>query len=245
MNELIRANGQEVLKWLHGNGVINDTQLQTALDKEGKLSRDCLNDLTDILEALVFDGAPQGFDSAFRDLPSSIQKMILRSMPRDLKSEESKRIKGDIQSAVMAFTELNKIEAFRKAKTYEQARKIAEGVFINQTNMFNGVEGEKYNALAIELACRMRASKSGVTAAKELSAGLNRFFDLVQGVTTDIFETVKGKQSFKDAVKEVFGVDIEGKETAKGDNKPEGGDVKEDTGTKGNDNDNEQGHGVS
>ena len=45
-------------------------------------------------------------------------------------------------------------------------------------------------------------------------------------------------------MKEVFGVDIEGKETAKGDNKPEGGDVKEDTGTKGNDNDNEQGHGT-
>ncbi len=209
--DVIGANGVEVLKWLNSLGIVNNTQAQTAISA-GRLTEAGREDLRSIVENALFRNAPAAVRSSFVQLPAAAQKAILATAWRDYNSPQSERMMGELHKAIILFDRMMQADQrFAKSRTYEEARRAAEG-WGAQTE-FDQVTGElilpskKYSNFAFALASLFRTQKQN-----SLKKHFNDMFDFIQGIEEeDLFgkldETPAEERTLAAAVKKVLDLD--------------------------------------
>ena len=200
--DLVAENGVAALKYLAQKQAISDTQYQSAFDRNGNLTPEAKQDLTQIVEASLFEGGPDLLPQMFRTLPAKSQKAILSTFSRDRNSEESKQIRKDIHNAIQVFYEAMQDADFASATNYESAKRALE-IWKRQINMMDGVAPmNKFDNFAIELAARFKGNTMKRTAEE-----FNAFYDLVQG-EQDLFSE-SGPVSKNEAINQIYNVEYE------------------------------------
>ena len=203
IGEAIAKNGIDALKYLASQGVINNTQYQSAT-KNGQLTPEAKEDFRNIIMETLFEGGPDNLRAMFNKLPVRSQNAILQTVYRDAQSTEENKIIKEVQAAIMAFGSLMESQDFAVANTREKVDAAVNG-WKNQTNMFEGgTNSEKYSNFALEL-----AKKFKVDTLKNQRQYFNDLYDKLQGVASEglsMFEEVQ-QLGFVEAIKAVYGID--------------------------------------
>jgi hypothetical protein len=203
IGEAIARNGVTALKYLWNQKVINNTQYQSALEN-GDLTAEAKEDFRNIIMESLFEGGPDGLRTAFNMLPAKSQNAILQTIYRDAKSNEESKIKGEVQQAIMAFTNLMGFKSFAAAKNQTDVENAVNS-WLGQQNMFSDVANtEKYTNFALELAKRFKWQT--LTGQR---AFFNELYDKLQGVASEglsMFEEVQ-QLGLAEAIKAVYGID--------------------------------------
>ena len=208
ISELISMNGGRAIEWLSRNGVISDTQVQSAFDKKGYLTPEARIDLQNVLKQSLFQGGVSDLPRMFDSMPSKAQRAILATFMRDFDSTGENRILPEIQHSVEAwYAASHASEEFSKASNYENAVRSIQGYasqyqFINEKNL---LPSEIFSNFALELAARLQGCKQS-----EVQLMFNDFYDLVQGKGSgDLFGGKTGEQAdVSESVRRVFGVEF-------------------------------------
>lgn len=205
--DLVAENGVAALKYLAQKQAISDTQYQSAFDRNGNLTPEAKQDLTQIVEASLFEGGPDLLPQMFRTLPAKSQKAILSTFSRDRKSDESKQIRKDIHNAIQVFYEAMQDADFASATNYESAKRALES-WKRQINMMDGVAPmDKFDNFAIELAARFKGNTMKRTAEE-----FNTFYNLIQG-EQDLFSE-SGSTSKNEAINQIYNINESRRENA-------------------------------
>ena len=205
--DLVAENGVAALKYLAQKQAISDTQYQSAFDRNGNLTPEAKQDLTQIVEASLFEGGPDLLPQMFRTLPAKSQKAILSTFSRDRNSEESKQIRKDIHNAIQVFYEAMQDADFASATNYESAKRALES-WKRQINMMDGVAPmDKFDNFAIELAARFKGNTMKRTAEE-----FNAFYNLIQG-EQDLFSE-SGPVSKNEAINQIYNINESRRENA-------------------------------
>ena len=232
--QLIDRNGADAVKALATDGILNNTETVSMI-KDGKLTPEAKNDLAELLKRHLFAGQGQMFVQMFDALPAKVQRALLSTCMRDMRSKNEDRIVEDLREAVRAFyTITQESREFVKAKDKKDA-KNAINAWKQQQNLEGGIpNSEKFSTFALELAADFKAYSQNT-----LTSMFNDFYDKVQGVPTQMsleFEEAQTGQvetqsakakpiSKSESIKQVFDIDI--KEEDNG-NDVQGGSVVDD-----------------
>ena len=201
LSDLITRNGNEALKLLSQNGIINQTQYQSALGANGRVTADARAALRGIIEQQLFAGGIDNLSVMFEVLPDKAKKAIMQTIARDLKNPDDAKVTPYLQEAIEVYYQLNQQPDFVAAKSDEEISK-AINAFKGQTNALEaGTPADKYSNFAFELAFLFKAKTLKYQREK-----LNQLYDTIAGVA-DIFGEGEGKP-LGEAVEEVYGTNL-------------------------------------
>ena len=217
LSDLITRNGNAALRLLHAHGIINQTQYQSALSSDGRITPDARAALRGIIEQQLFADGIDNLGVMFEVLPDKAKKGIMQTIARDLKGTE--KVTPYIQEAVEVYYLLNQQKDFAAAKTPEEVA-AAVNSFANQFSFGETqTPGEKYSNFAIYLAQLFKTSTQ-----KEIRAKFNQLYDAMSGAANIFSEESDGK-SLDEAVQEVYGTKLNNE--GNGNNGQSGADVLE------------------
>lgn len=201
LSDLITRNGNEALKMLYQNGIINQTQYQSALGANGRITADARAALRGIIEHQLFADGIDNLSVMFEILPDKAKKAIMQTISRDLKNPDDARVTPYIQEAIEIYYQLNQQPDFVAAKTKEEVENAVE-LFKGQTSLEeDGTPAEKYSNFAFDL-----AKKFKTLTLKQQRDLLNRLYEVIAG-EVNIFGESEGK-SLADAVAEVYDTNL-------------------------------------
>jgi hypothetical protein len=192
IKESIRRNGVEALRYMHQNGLINDTQLQAAIKPDGRsLRKEAVEDLENVILFNVFDGARADLSNIFESMRYAAQSAVIKNAG----IIEAQGLKEDIRSAIEAWSEFDG-SGFRDQKV------DGVGNWSRQFDMFlGGTPSQRYSPQTLKF--------------------VELFVTLEQKVLTNLFKKLelltKGDDSifavppipFEEAFKQTFGVDYD------------------------------------
>ena len=205
LDDLIEQNGYDALKWLVAKKILTPTQLQTAMDEKQNLTPRAKEALKDILTQVIFQGGNNNIRKQFKMLPKAAQKALMQTIARELDSAEGEGILEYIQEAIEVYSSLMNDPDFKSARG-EQAIMNAAELWARQMQMDftegNFVPEDRYSNFAIALAVTFKSKTM-----KEQAAMLNELYDYLQAEGGDIFNPAV-KLSKEDAVKKVYGVEL-------------------------------------
>lgn len=202
----IKGNAVKALEYLHKNGIINDTQYQSAFNN-GSPAADTIADLAAIVTDMLFADSKYGeIRTMYDTLPGAIKLALADVMYRDMQSPDGGHIKEYVQEAIAVYyAAQHSSSEFEKIKTGSSAEDAERAMFAakNQTNI-DGTPAisKRFSNFAIKLATLFAYKKR-----KELRNLFNHFFDDVQGANGDMFSPAE-KKPFEPAVKDNFNVNI-------------------------------------
>ena len=206
INSTIKGNAVKALEYLHKNGIINDTQYQSAFNN-GSPAADTIADLAAIVTDMLFADSKYGeIRTMYDTLPGAIKLALADVMYRDMQSHDGGHIKEYVQEAIAVYyAAQHSSSEFEKIKTGSSAEDAERAMFAakNQTNI-DGTPAisKRFSNFAIKLATLFAYKKR-----KELRNLFNHFFDDVQGANGDMFSPAE-KKPFEPAVKDNFNVNI-------------------------------------
>jgi hypothetical protein len=206
INSTIKGNAVKALEYLHKNGIINDTQYQSAFNN-GSPAADTIADLAAIVTDMLFADSKYGeIRTMYETLPGAIKLALADVMYRDMQSPDGGHIKEYVQEAIAVYyAAQHSSSEFEKIKTGSSAEYAERAMFAakNQTNI-DGTPAisKRFSNFAIKLATLFAYKKR-----KELRNLFNHFFDDVQGANGDMFSPAE-KKPFEQAVKDNFNVSI-------------------------------------
>lgn len=206
VNSTIKGNAVKALEYLHKNGIINDTQYQSAFNN-GSPAADTIADLAAIVTDMLFADSKYGeIRTMYDTLPGAIKLALADVMYRDMQSPDGGHIKEYVQEAIAVYyAAQHSSSEFENIKTGSSAEDAERAMFAakNQTNI-DGTPAisKRFSNFAIKLATLFAYKKR-----KELRNLFNHFFDDVQGANADMFSPAE-KKSFEQAVKDNFNVNI-------------------------------------
>lgn len=209
--QLVDLNGAETLRWMNRKGIISNTQYQSAFDSKGALTPEAKNDLQKVLYKSIFKGGSQQLEEMFSRLPAKAQRAILSTAFRDMSSPEAGKMLPEIQSSVIAFSELMGYKTFAEAKNLKAALAAVED-FKRQYALDDRFEqympADNFSNFALHLAAFYKA---GDVAQRTLATYFNNMFDLAQGrKEATLYEPADTTpHPLADVIKQVFGIDYE------------------------------------
>ena len=197
LSDLITRNGNEALKMLYQNGIINQTQYQSALGANGRITADARAALRGIIEQQLFAGGIDNLSVMFEVLPDKAKKAIMQTIARDLKNPDDAKVAPYLQEAIEVYYQLNQQPDFVVAKKEGEIDKSIDA-FKGQTNALeDGTPADKYTNFAFELAKSFKFKTL-----KQQREYLNSLYDAIAGIA-DIFGESEGKP-LGEAVAEVY-----------------------------------------
>ena len=98
LRDTIASNALQALKYLHSIKAINDTQYQSALNKN-IVTGDAIRDLQDIMTFSIFEGGRADLNDLFELLPYNLKIGIIKSTPNIMKEGG---LKEEIQRMIIA-----------------------------------------------------------------------------------------------------------------------------------------------
>jgi N12 class adenine-specific DNA methylase len=209
--QLVDKNGAAVLKWLNKAGFISDTQVQSAIDRNGNVTAEATNDLKQMMYQSIFTDAPTRLEEMFGNLPVKAQKAVLATAFRDFDSNKDDRMTGEIQKSIIAYNSLISDSQFNNAKDEAEVRQAVEDW--KRSYKFDDVSGEsflpseEFSNFALELATMYRTKPQS-----HIQATFNEMYDIIQGAKKDtLFETAdKTPKSLAAAIKQVLNINYDG-----------------------------------
>lgn len=226
-SQLVDKNGNKVLKWMNDKGFISDTQYTSALDSDGNLTAEAVNDLKGIMYGSIFQGGSERLEEMFNRMPAKAQRAILATAYRDFNSPKENRMLKDIQESIVAFNELIGDKAFASATNFKDARVAIEDW--KRSYQFDDVTGEavlpdgKFSDFALHLVAMYKGETQGF-----IQQTFNQLFDLVQGSqAVDLFnkDSIDNTpRSLADAINEALNINNDGQQDSNvlGGNHPAG-----------------------
>lgn len=227
-SQLVDKNGNKVLKWMNAKGFISDTQYASALDSDGNLTAEGVNDLKGVMYGSIFQDGSERLEEMFNRMPAKAQRAILATAYRDFNSPEENRMLNDIQESIVAFNELMNDKAFASAGNFKDARVAIEDW--KRSYQFDDATGEavlpdgKFSDFALHLAAMYKGETQGF-----IQQTFNQLFDRVQGSqTVDLFnkDIDNTPRSLADAINETLNINYDGQQDGNvpGGNHPAGQD---------------------
>lgn len=226
-SQLVDKNGNKVLKWMNTKGFISDTQYTSALDSDGNLTAEAVNDLKGIMYGSIFQGGSERLEEMFNRMPAKAQRAILATAYRDYNSPKENRMLKDIQESIVAFNELMSDKAFASAANFKDARVAIEDW--KRSYQFDDATGEavlpdgKFSDFALHLVAMYKGETQGF-----IQQTFNQLFDLVQGSqAVDLFnkDSIDNTpRSLADAINEALNINNDGQQDSNvlGGNHPAG-----------------------
>ena len=226
-SQLVDKNGNKVLKWMNTKGFISDTQYTSALDSDGNLTAEAVNDLKGIMYGSIFQGGSERLEEMFNRMPAKAQRAILATAYRDFNSPKENRMLKDIQESIVAFNELMSDKAFASATNFKDARVAIEDW--KRSYQFDDATGEavlpdgKFSNFALHLVAMYKGETQGF-----IQQTFNQLFDLVQGSqAVDLFnkDSIDNTpRSLADAINEALNINNDGQQDSNvlGGNHPAG-----------------------
>lgn len=225
-SQLVDKNGNKVLKWMNTKGFISDTQYTSALDSDGNLTAEAVNDLKGIMYGSIFQGGSERLEEMFNRMPAKAQRAILATAYRDFNSPKENRMLKDIQESIVAFNELMNDKAFASATNFKDARVAIEDW--KRSYQFDDATGEavlpdgKFSDFALHLVAMYKGETQGF-----IQQTFNQLFDLVQGAqAVDLFnkDIDNTPRSLADAINEALNINNDGQQDSNvlGGNHPAG-----------------------
>lgn len=225
-SQLVDKNGNKVLKWMNTKGFISDTQYTSALDSDGNLTAEAVNDLKGIMYGSIFQGGSERLEEMFNRMPAKAQRAILATAYRDFNSPKENRMLKDIQESIVAFNELMSDKAFASATNFKDARVAIEDW--KRSYQFDDATGEavlpdgKFSDFALHLVAMYKGETQGF-----IQQTFNQLFDLVQGSqAVDLFnkDIDNTPRSLADAINEALNINNDGQQDSNvlGGNHPAG-----------------------
>lgn len=226
-SQLVDKNGNKVLKWMNAKSFISDTQYTSALDSDGNLTAEAVNDLKGIMYGSIFQGGSERLEEMFNRMPAKAQRAILATAYRDFNSPKENRMLKDIQESIVAFNELMGDKAFASATNFKDARVAIEDW--KRSYQFDDVTGEavlpdgKFSDFALHLVAMYKGETQGF-----IQQTFNQLFDLVQGSqAVDLFnkDSIDNTpRSLADAINEALNINNDGQQDSNvlGGNHPAG-----------------------
>lgn len=232
-SQLVDKNGNKVLKWMNAKGFISDTQYTSALDSDGNLTAEAVNDLKGIMYGSIFQGGSERLEEMFNRMPAKAQRAILATAYRDFNSPKENRMLKDIQESIVAFNELMGDKAFASATNFKDARVAIEDW--KRSYQFDDVTGEavlpdgKFSDFALHLVAMYKGETQGF-----IQQTFNQLFDLVLGSqAVDLFnkDSIDNTpRSLADAINEALNINNDGQQDSNvlGGNHPAGQEGQQD-----------------
>lgn len=226
-SQLVDKNGNKVLKWMNVKGFISDTQYTSALDSDGNLTAEAVNDLKGIMYGSIFQGGSERLEEMFNRMPAKAQRAILATAYRDFNSPKENRMLKDIQESIVAFNELMGDKAFASATNFKDSRVAIEDW--KRSYQFDDATGEavlpdgKFSDFALHLVAMYKGETQGF-----IQQMFNQLFDLVQGSqAVDLFnkDSIDNTpRSLADAINEALNINNDGQQDSNvlGGNHPAG-----------------------
>lgn len=225
-SQLVDKNGNKVLKWMNTKGFISDTQYTSALDSDGNLTAEAVNDLKSVMYGSIFQGGSKRLEEMFNRMPAKVQRAILATAYRDFNSPKENRMLKDIQESIVAFNELMNDKAFASATNFKDARVAIEDW--KRSYQFDDATGEavlpdgKFSDFALHLVAMYKGETQGF-----IQQTFNQLFDLVQGSqAVDLFnkDIDNTPRSLADAINEALNINNDGQQDSNvlGGNHPAG-----------------------
>lgn len=226
-SQLVDKNGNKVLKWMNAKSFISDTQYTSALDSDGNLTAEAVNDLKGIMYGSIFQGGSERLEEMFNRMPAKAQRAILATAYRDFNSPKENRMLKDIQESIVAFNELMGDKAFASATNFKDARVAIEDW--KRSYQFDDATGEavlpdgKFSDFALHLVAMYKGETQGF-----IQQTFNQLFDLVQGSqAVDLFnkDSIDNTpRSLADAINEALNINNDGQQDSNvlGGNHPAG-----------------------
>ena len=225
-SQLVDKNGNKVLKWMNTKGFISDTQYTSALDSDGNLTAEAVNDLKGIMYGSIFQGGSERLEEMFNRMPAKAQRAILATAYRDFNSPKENRMLKDIQESIVAFNELMNDKTFASATNFKDARVAIEDW--KRSYQFDDATGEavlpdgKFSDFALHLVAMYKGETQGF-----IQQTFNQLFDLVQGSqAVDLFnkDIDNTPRSLADAINEALNINNDGQQDSNvlGGNHPAG-----------------------
>lgn len=226
-SQLVDKNGNKVLKWMNTKGFISDTQYTSALDSDGNLTAEAVNDLKGIMYGSIFQGGSERLEEMFNRMPAKAQRAILATAYRDFNSPKENRMLKDIQESIVAFNELTSDKAFASATNFKDARVAIEDW--KRSYQFDDATGEavlpdgKFSDFSLHLVAMYKGETQGF-----IQQTFNQLFDLVQGSqAVDLFnkDSINNTpRSLADAINEALNINNDGQQDSNvlGGNHPAG-----------------------
>lgn len=226
-SQLVDKNGNKVLKWMNTKDFISDTQYTSALDSDGNLTAEAVNDLKGIMYGSIFQGGSERLEEMFNRMPAKAQRAILATAYRDFNSPKENRMLKDIQESIVAFNELMSDKAFASATNFKDARVAIEDW--KRSYQFDDATGEavlpdgKFSDFSLHLVAMYKGETQGF-----IQQTFNQLFDLVQGSqAVDLFnkDSIDNTpRSLADAINEALNINNDGQQDSNvlGGNHPAG-----------------------
>ena len=226
-SQLVDKNGNKVLKWMNTKDFISDTQYTSALDSDGNLTAEAVNDLKSIMYGSIFQGGSERLEEMFNRMPAKAQRAILATAYRDFNSPKENRMLKDIQESIVAFNELMSDKAFASATNFKDARVAIEDW--KRSYQFDDATGEavlpdgKFSDFSLHLVAMYKGETQGF-----IQQTFNQLFDLVQGSqAVDLFnkDSIDNTpRSLADAINEALNINNDGQQDSNvlGGNHPAG-----------------------
>ncbi|MBD5231187.1 MAG: N-6 DNA methylase, partial [Bacteroidales bacterium] len=220
LRSLIRRNGLGALKFLQDMGKIDDRQYGTAINKDGSLSDEGVEDIEKFIKRTFFSGESREFEEMFNALPAKGQSAILSQIWRDTKTSEADKLTPHVKEGVKAFYAMLSIPQFKDARTFKDALRAAD---MWRAQMEMDERGEivsnlhRHSNFAIRFAAMLKGSTM-----KETRSILKQMLDWIQdtwkqGGIIDMLETeseTEEDRTFEGAVRRVLDMEYEAGEAS-------------------------------
>ena len=182
LSELLDSRGKEILDWWHKAGHITDTEYQSALDKDGRITGEAKNDIKAVLATQLFEGGVTGIARMFDNLPVKAQRALLATAWRDAQSPKGQKLKGDLQDAIVMYNHLMNQPLFQKGTSFEDVYSGAMQWYLNTQIDDTGAGGtfvpsEHYSRVSVVLASMMKSENQ-----RHLQTLLGDIYRRVQGL---------------------------------------------------------------
>lgn len=196
LTETIRGNQDGVIRLLQQQGLVNPTQLQTMVNKEGVLTPAGVEDIAGLYRQMLFlDGDPN-LPEVYRDLPAAAQNGLDRAVASIVGLPEESSIRPEVQNAVLGVREF-----LRSGADFN--------TWAGQADMFNDGQApsQRYSALELKLIQLLASEKRPTYIARAFA----EYAAAVKGETATLFGDTPGL-SRPDAVAQTFQVSDNGRQ---------------------------------
>lgn len=196
LNQALRKSQVGLLGIL--KSYMNDAQMNTIVRNDGTMRPNGIEDLEKLVQHFLFDGGNVNLAEQFESLSGIAREGILKSLPKLLSVSSAKSIITEIQNAIGAYHAFKQsgVESFQN--------------WLTQADMFNEnkTPSENYTELEIEIANILNNAKTQ----KEIKTIFDLYSNKVNDFEGDMFEPAREGSDKKEAVKEIFKINENGRE---------------------------------
>ena len=201
LNQLIRSNFGDIFKLLKAH--LRPAQIDALTNKSGEPSSEGLQDVEKLITHFLFSEGDVNLPSHYDELPDRAKQGLLKAFPSIFSTSDEKSILSDVQNAIIAY------------ENFRQSENPSFDTWKRQADLFSGGAAPQdiFSPLEIKLAESFLKSKEKGFKPEDMKKLFLAYADKVNGRPGDMFGAGVDPLSKSEAVKEVFKVPYDEKQS--------------------------------